>query len=1122
MAVWGRLEASTASSAVADTVAGARNTAFLQHVQLSVESNVAACGTINLLGGKYMRNLKLTAPSGQQLTVLASTVSALLGTTAAQAQDVGDEILVTGSRIVRRDLDASSPIVTVDAQRLENSSTISIESVLNQMPQFVPDGTQFDSGNQSSGAVTLGIATVNLRGIGANRTLVLIDGRRPQPANASLVVDLNTIPSAAIERVETITGGASAVYGADALAGVVNFVLKKDFEGVDMDFQTGSTAEGDGQESRFTTLLGVNGGEGRSNVMFGLEWYKREAVFQKDRDFYRNGWQDSTNQTGGFLNSTGYSPGLVTGSPTSGVAGTGVPATALNRPTQAAVNALFAPYGVAAGLVRNTDEIYFQPDGRPFALNGTNYNGPIMSYVANGDGITGVHRQPNGSLQQVNTEAFAATPSERRSVFGRATVDMNDNLTAFAQATYSNVSVTTRGGYPPAITVWQAPIPQDGARPLPPGLLTLLQSRTFGFDPDGAAGPLPAVAPGDPTGPSAATAPWNIFRGLDFLSTPIQPTTQTDAYQLTAGIQGRFASRDWTWEAYVSTGDTNILAYYDNLPSLQRYQFLAAMPNWGVGSFSRGRNYTVTCGTGLPLFSTVDPDPGCVEAIQSKERFIWDLTQNIAEANLQGKIVDMKNGELRFAAGVTGRENKFRYDPGETNDNVSVIEQPIGIFVSNNTTGSTDVSEVYGEILMPVTARLDLELGYRYSDYDISGGVNTYKTLFDWSATDSVRVRGGYQFATRAPNTEELFAGPRLNTVTDFLYGDPCQASTTATWGNIAANPNRLAVQTLCRQIINRSDANPANDGTSSFDTNSGSIYGPPGPSGFVRPGQPFFQSENEVPHGNANLGVEEAKTWTLGVVFNAPGGLENLTASVDLYDIEIADAIATVDATFVYGKCFNADGASNPTYALHDAGGFCDTITRDVNSGERSLVDAPYKNSGALTTRGIDISTNWTKDLGDNGGTFSINALLTYLDEFKIQDAAGEPILDVRDTLSTTYYGAQYKYKLNTQFTYSFPSSKATVTLGWRYLPSIRSETAVRNPATTQTGAGSYQLFNLVGRYQINEKLTFRGGIDNLLDTDPEVVEARPGVDSNTDITRSEYYDILGRRAYVGLSMSF
>jgi iron complex outermembrane receptor protein len=1045
--------------------------------------------------------MKVTPRDDQQLlnrSVLASTISALLAGGAAaqaQAQDTAlEEITVTGSRIVRRDLEAASPIMTVDTQALENSSTMSIESVLNQMPQFVPDNTQFDGGtNVASGAVTPGIASVNLRGIGANRTLVLIDGRRAQPVNASLIVDLNTIPSAAIERVETITGGASAVYGADALAGVVNFVLKDDFEGVEMDFSTSGTAEGDGEETRFTSLLGVNGEGGNGNVMLGVEWYKREPVLQRDREFYRNGWEDSTNQTGGFLLGTGFSPGQVTVNTSQLTLNQAV--LPLNRPTQAAVDALFAPYGIAAGAVSNSSEIYFQPDGRPFTLSGINYTGPIMGYDTTGDGFAGVHRQPNGSLQQVNIDALLATPSERRSVFGRASFDMNDNLTAFAQATYSNLETTTRGGYPPAITVWQAPVPNDGLRTLPAGLQDVINSR-----------PRP-------------TEPWNLFRGIDFL------------------IEGAFSNRDWTYDAHVSTGETDILIFYDDLPSLQRYQFLVAQPNWGQGQFVRGRNYDVSCGTGLPMFTLASqpPDAGCQEAMQSKLRPIQKLKQNIAEANLQGKIADMRNGELRFAAGVSNRQNEFRYEPGGTNDNISIIEQPIGIFVSNNTSGETEVSEIYGELLLPATDRLDLELGYRYSDYDRSGGVDTWKSLVNWSATDAVRIRGGFQVATRQANTEELFAGPRLNTVGDFIYGDPCQVSTTAPWGNrppsqypatgathggrndpSGPNPNYLQVQALCRALIDRSDTNAGNDGLSAFDTNTGSAQYPVAISGqprdaFTRPGLPFFQAENEIPRGNPDVNPEEAETWTLGVVFAGPGSLENLTASIDFYDIE------------------NADGVSNPTYSLDDPGGYCDMIGRQVQTGERDTVQAPYVNSGMLMTRGIDLGINWTADFGDSGSSVYINSQLTYLDEFKIQDAPGEIILDVRDTLSTTYYGAQYEYKLYNTFGYNFPNGRASVALNWRHLPEIRSETAARNPATTQLGADAYNVFGLNTRVMINDRLEFRGGIDNLFDEEPVVVEVRPPlvpggppVDSNTDVTRTEYYDALGRRAYIGLKMSF
>ena len=134
----------------------------------------------------------------------------------------------------------------------------------------------------------------------------------------------------------------------------------------------------------------------------------------------------------------------------------------------------------------------------------------------------------------------------------------------------------------------------------------------------------------------------------------------------------------------------------------------------------------------------------------------------------------MRAGELRFAAGISQRENKFSYDP--INDNAFTVENPIGLFASNNTSGSTEVNELYGELLMPLTERLDLEFGYRYSDYDTAAGsVDTYKMLVDWSATDTVRLRGGYQLATRAPNTAELFQGQSL-LVVGFAPSDPARS----------------------------------------------------------------------------------------------------------------------------------------------------------------------------------------------------------------------------------------------------------------------------------------------------------------------------------------------------------
>ena len=215
------------------------------------------------------------------------------GTPAPAASDPqgSNTILVTGSRIARRDYTATSPIVTVDAALLEQSSSINLEANLNKLPQLAPALTQFGPpegrGDINSTATnTPGATTVSLRQLGSNRNLVLMDGRRGTPVNGTGVIDINTIPSAAIERVEIITGGASSTYGADAVGGVVNFILKDNFEGFSADAQYGISQRGDGAEYRISGLFGASTGDGRGNVMLGVEHYNREEVKQFSRPWY--------------------------------------------------------------------------------------------------------------------------------------------------------------------------------------------------------------------------------------------------------------------------------------------------------------------------------------------------------------------------------------------------------------------------------------------------------------------------------------------------------------------------------------------------------------------------------------------------------------------------------------------------------------------------------------------------------------------------------------------------------------------------------------------------------------------------------------------------------------------
>ena len=419
---------------------------------------------------------------------------------ATQQQQQGlEEIVVTGSRIARRDFTAASPIITVGSEAFENISTLGVESALNQLPQFVPggssggpnSGTQFGTGDvQSTASNSPGISVLNLRGLGPNRNLVLIDGRRAQPANATLVIDVNTIPSAAIETVEVITGGASAVYGADAIGGVVNFKLRNDFEGAAFDAQTSIQSDEGGEESRFSALFGGNFGEG-GNAMIGMEWAKRNEVKQADRDFYVDGWYDpGTPSFGGPTTNSRFDtaggPVIFGGNPVS----------------QATFDAVFPNY--PAGSINPDTDIYFNADGTAFTSEpARNYTGPLLPLRK---------IENDGGIGENALFGLVSSPLERYSLFGRAVYDISDNIQGFVQGNFTSVSVDQILFYSPATLGWGATIPRDG-RALPADLNRLLDGRA------------------DPT------APWALTRDLDFIG-PRTSDNDTTVYQIQTGVLG--------------------------------------------------------------------------------------------------------------------------------------------------------------------------------------------------------------------------------------------------------------------------------------------------------------------------------------------------------------------------------------------------------------------------------------------------------------------------------------------------------------------------------------------------------------------------------------------------------
>ena len=426
----------------------------------------------------------------------------------AMGQDEGEEedefmledVIVTGSRIPRRDYESSSPIVTIPADTFEERSNIGIESALNQMPQFTPAGTQGMVGGAGTpfpaATAAPGAATVNLRGLGTNRNLVLVDGKRVQPINAMLVVDLNTIPSAAVESIEVITGGAAAVYGADAISGVVNLILKKDFEGAAFDAQYGITEEGDGKEFQFSGLLGTGFADDRGNVMLGFSYADRGHIQGKDREYVRDGWLDPGTNSGGIGTSN-----LTTFNPSSG-----------NAPT--------AGWGAAQYSIDQNSNVFDSADPLdPDHL----YTGPI-GYDS------GFKINPDDTLAYINKDInYIQVPLERYSIFGSGRFGLTDTTEFYMDLRYSETQTLAIGGQQSYFNIWGIQMPYDPLYDDP-------DSPQFGQAPPGVAQhPVPAGLADLLNSRPDSGAPWN-YEGAMHYFPPYQTLTTGNVFQVSGEI----------------------------------------------------------------------------------------------------------------------------------------------------------------------------------------------------------------------------------------------------------------------------------------------------------------------------------------------------------------------------------------------------------------------------------------------------------------------------------------------------------------------------------------------------------------------------------------------------------
>ena len=977
-----------------------------------------------------------------------------------------EEVVVTGSRIVRQDYTATSPIVTVGQEDLQATGAVTVDTLLNELPQFSPA-----IGASSNNPSNQGQANVALRSLGTQRTLVLVDGRRVTPSNPTGVVDLNIIPNALIENVEIITGGASAVYGSDAIAGVVNFRLRDDFEGLETDVQYGATERGDGETVSLSVTAGANFAEDRGNAVLSLSYSDRNAVFAGDRAFSRVALavtQLNLTPSGSSTVPQGsYAPALT------------------NLPSCAAAQAVFASYNTTfpgnlctaagrftpgLGFNRDTSVFLFTPavnfrDPQEFGFDPNNYT---------------YNFSPPNALQ---------LPLERYSIFNKLEYKVRDNLQFFAQTVFTNYrSGNTLAATPAAgptgfiVPVTNPNIPQD--------LRTILASR-----------PNP-------------TAPFSFgFRPLDI--GPRIALTNNNVWQILGGLRGDVPEIDGSYEVYAAYGRYDTVTNQTGNIQRSAVQRLLDSPTGGAA----------TGCTSFDPFGSGQLTPACVAAISPQTKNQEQLEQRIVEATVQGglgKILPMMQppaGEIRFSLGTQFRSEEYSFIPDAL---LAAPAQPpltgfdvAGFNAAPPLNGEIEAYELFGEVLVPLISdvpffqTVDATFGYRFSDYNTVGPVQTYKAELNWEVAEPLRFRGGYQRAIRAPNISELFASQTINFPSvgnpsaSGTGGDPCDIRSGFRLGGVAGvDPARVRALCIAQGI-------PASV-IDSYQFNNAQVVGLTG--------------------GNPDLFEETADTYTAGLVFRSPFRnspfLSGFTASLDYYKIEIQEAVGSISVSTFIPRCFNSEGA-NPTYAQTNF--YCAFFNRNETGNINNAAEL-NRNIGTVQTSGVDLQVDYRLDLSDVGAPgwaprLDVNYVLNYLDEFKLSTLPGDPFRDIKGTNGTgsgggaAFLRALPEYKSTLSVTAGF--QQASLTLRHRFIAEMdnNSEATVNGLVESPTlrDARATHYLDLLGRFDLNDNVEIRAGVNNLTDQQPRIYSQYQ--QSNTD---PNTYDVLGRRYFVGLRLRY
>ena len=1012
---------------------------------------------------------------------------------APPAEDETNVIIVTGSRIPQANLTSVAPVTVVSSQEIKLQGTTRVEDLLNSLPSV------FASQASTLSNAADGTAAVDLRGLGTTRTLALVNGRRivpgdPSPTSGS-AADINIIPTAILKRVEVLTGGASSIYGADAVAGVVNFIIDTDFTGVRLDGQyslyqhsnrnkflpplldaraaTGLSGYGyprgsvaDGGTIDATLSMGSSFDDGRGHAVAYFGYRKVRPVTQDRRDY-----------SACVLQNSGAGVPRCGGSATSDNGNVVLWDTQVTPATSTVYT--FTPNG---GFANSTSlynfaptNYYQRPDERYTAGVFANYEisdavKPYMEFMFMDD-RTVAQIAPSGDFGNtltINSDNPLISPAQRAVIF-----DADNLVNGFL------------GNFPVAVGAVYNPNP--GAPPL-----TLIDPVTGN--------------------------PYNLgyFQLLrrNVEGGARRADLQHTDYRGVLGVKGDLG-KGWSYDASYQYGRVKYTQIYSN--------------EFSTRKLGLALDTVINPATGLPVCRTTllpGGDANCVPynvfggagaaspasvAYLSTTGFqSGTTTEQVANASVTGNL-----GEYGF-------KTPWASDGASVNFGVEYRKETLDLqtdeaFATGDLTGqggatlpisgSFHVYEFFAETKVPLVQEgfvydLSFEGGYRYSSYKTSAGrsykTDTYKLGVDFAPIRDIRLRASYKRAVRAPNIQELFATPTVG-----LNGstDPCATGAAIT----ATDYGCLAQGLLVGQGVS---GNPA--------------------------GQ-----YNGLIGGNPDLKPERATTKSFGVVLQ-PRFIPRLSVTVDYFDIKVAEAIQPPAQDAILKDCVqNATAGFTPVS--------CSLINRD-NAGSLWLTPAGFVNNipnnlGSVRTKGIEVGANYTQPVGGMG-SLSLGFNGTYLDKYKVANGITQPY-DCAGLYGptcsaggTTASGAMLpKWRHKARLSWQMPSGVG-LSVQWRYIGKVKAETltsfqALHSDDVFDPGSRikAFSYFDLVASLNIDPNFKFRLGVNNIFDKQPPfVTSGNAGVDGTNlcptgpcnGNTYPATYDALGRYIFAGVTLDF